>query len=102
MISTPARLTCLLFFLVSCASRAVAPTAPTPSARVASSEKAPGTPRPAAPADRGTSAPMPIDPAIRRGTLDNGLRYFIRHHEQPAHRAALRLVVDAGSVLEED
>ncbi len=45
---------------------------------------------------------IPIDPAIRTGTLANGLRYYVRRNTQPAARAELRLVVNAGSVLEAD
>ena len=44
---------------------------------------------------------LPIDPAVTVGRLDNGLRYFIRAHERPEQRAELRLVVNAGSVLED-
>ena len=44
--------------------------------------------------------PLPLDPAVTAGTLDNGLRYFIRTNGYPENRAELRLVVNAGSVLE--
>jgi zinc protease len=46
--------------------------------------------------------PVPVEPAITVGTLPNGLRYYIRQNKQPLDRAELRLVVKAGSVLEED
>ena len=36
------------------------------------------------------------------GRLDNGLRYYIRANTQPQDRAELRLVVNAGSVLEDN
>jgi zinc protease len=42
------------------------------------------------------------DPALRTGTLANGLRYYVRANAMPAGRAELRLVVDAGSILEDD
>jgi zinc protease len=45
---------------------------------------------------------MPVDPDALVGTLPNGLRYYIRANGKPAHRAELRLVVKAGSVLEDD
>ncbi len=45
---------------------------------------------------------LPEDPAIRLGTLANGLTYYIKHNGYPAHRAELRLVVNAGSVLEDE
>ena len=47
-------------------------------------------------------APLPFDPAVVRGTLSNGLDYYIRHNEEPRGRAQLSLVVKAGSVLEEE
>jgi zinc protease len=45
---------------------------------------------------------LAIDPALIHGQLDNGLRYFIRKNRRPENRADLRLVVNAGSVLEDD
>ena len=65
-----------------------------------------------APAGRETSAEsvaqyplsqqMPVDPEVALGTLPNGLRYYVRPNSKPARRAELRLVVKAGSVLEDD
>ena len=46
-------------------------------------------------------APLPVDPNVITGTLDNGLKYYIRENAKPADRAVLRLVVNAGSVLED-
>jgi zinc protease len=48
------------------------------------------------------SRPLPTDPAVTVGTLANGLRYYIRENHEPKQRAELRLVVRAGSVLEDD
>ncbi len=45
---------------------------------------------------------VPLDTAITTGTLTNGLRYFIRATKKPEKRAELRLVVNAGSILEDD
>lgn len=45
---------------------------------------------------------MPVDPEVSTGTLPNGLRYYVRPNAKPARRAELRLVVKAGSVLEDD
>jgi len=45
---------------------------------------------------------MPVDPAIVRAQLPNGLRYYVRANPKPEKRAELRLVVKAGSILEED
>src|SRR5690348_6751751 len=48
------------------------------------------------------SQSMPIDPDVLVGTLPNGLRYYVRTNAKPANRAELRLVIKAGSVLEDD
>jgi zinc protease len=48
------------------------------------------------------SQPMPVDPEAVTGALPNGLRYYVRANNKPEHRAELRLVVKAGSVLEDD
>lgn len=45
---------------------------------------------------------LPVDPNVRVGTLDNGLRYYVRANNRPENRAELQLVVNAGSVLETD
>ena len=46
--------------------------------------------------------PIPPDPAVIAGTLDNGLRYFVHENGEPENRAELRLVVNAGSILEDE
>jgi zinc protease len=51
---------------------------------------------------QGLSQPMPVDTNITTGTLSNGLRYYIRKNSKPERRAELRLVVNAGSILEDD
>jgi zinc protease len=45
---------------------------------------------------------LPIDPAIRTGTLPNGLKYFIRRNGRPEKRVSLRLAVKSGSLEEAD
>jgi zinc protease len=45
---------------------------------------------------------LPVDPKVTIGTLPNGIRYYIRQNAKPEKRAELRLVVNAGSVLEDD
>ncbi len=44
---------------------------------------------------------LPVDPHVRVGHLDNGLTYYIRQNAQPAKKVELRLVVNAGSILED-
>jgi zinc protease len=47
-------------------------------------------------------AEIPIDPQVRLGRLENGLTYYVRPNREPENRAELRLVVNAGSVLEDE
>ncbi len=46
--------------------------------------------------------PLPTDSKVTMGTLPNGLKYYIRQNQKPEKRAELRLIVKAGSVLEDD
>ncbi len=48
------------------------------------------------------SQDMPVDPEVLVGALPNGLRFYIRPNQRPARQAELRLVVKAGSVLEDE
>src|SRR5438552_2907232 len=62
--------------------------------------------QPSSPASRAAQDPLTaiiaVDPQVRVGRLPNGLQYFVRANGQPQGRAELRLVVNAGSVLEDD
>src|SRR5262245_35462803 len=69
-------------------ARASAQTAPTPTTTPA--------------VDTTSSAALPRDPKVTVGTLPNGIRYYIRQNAKPEKRAELRLVVNVGSVLEDD
>jgi zinc protease len=46
--------------------------------------------------------PIPFDKNIVKGELENGLKYFIRKNSKPENRIELRLVVNTGSILEND
>jgi zinc protease len=48
------------------------------------------------------ASPIPVGPQVKVGKLDNGLTYYIQRNGTPAHRLELRLVVKAGSVLEDE
>ncbi len=48
------------------------------------------------------SKPVPIDPEIRTGKLENGLTYFIRHNEEPEKRASFYIIQNVGAILEND
>ena len=56
----------------------------------------------AAPKVAPTGDSLPFDSAVTTGTLPNGVRYYVRSNGEPEHRAELRLVINAGSVLEDD
>ena len=45
---------------------------------------------------------IPVESSITVATLPNGLRYYVRINKEPRNRAELRLVVKAGSTLEDD
>ena len=95
------------------------PTAtPSPTATAVPEPTATATPVPtpvpeptatATPTAVPTAVPTPtpdttlaFDPTVVRGTLSNGLSYYIRHNEEPIGRAHISLAVKAGSVLETD
>ncbi|MCD7914394.1 MAG: insulinase family protein [Tannerellaceae bacterium] len=46
--------------------------------------------------------PLPIDPKLRYGKLDNGLTYYIRQNSQIRERADFYIVQNVGSILEEE
>src|SRR4029078_6840966 len=48
------------------------------------------------------TTPLPIDPKVRVVRLPARIRYYTRQNKKPEKRAELRLVVNAGSVLETD
>ncbi len=74
----------LLLFAFSVLLGACVSTTPTPAQRAATEEE------------------LPIDSLATVGQLDNGLRYVIRKNQKPENRVELRLVVNAGSVLEDE
>jgi zinc protease len=81
----------LLFSLMACGTSARPPlVAPRPPVASAHS---------AAPAADG---PLPLYAKVHKGTLPNGLTYYVLAHHVPEHRAQLWLAVNAGSILEDD
>ncbi len=45
---------------------------------------------------------IPFDPNVKTGKLKNGLTYYIRKNSKPEKKVDLRLVINAGSILEND
>ncbi|WP_282123816.1 M16 family metallopeptidase [Algibacter mikhailovii] len=48
------------------------------------------------------SAKIPVDKNVKIGKLSNGMTYYIRNNEKPKDKLELRLVVNAGSILEDE
>ena len=44
--------------------------------------------------------PLGVDADVLIGTLDNGLKYYLRSNDSPAESVEMRLVVNAGAVLD--
>ncbi|MEM8601206.1 MAG: pitrilysin family protein, partial [Bacteroidota bacterium] len=86
-----------LVVLAGCAPSRVASPESAPPERAASAgpmlapavAEAPGT-------------PLPLRGDVIADTLDNGLAYYVLRNAEPQDRAELRLVVNAGSILEAD
>jgi zinc protease len=46
--------------------------------------------------------PLPVDPKVRTGKLENGLTYYIRQNNLPENRADFYIAQKVGSMQEED
>lgn len=46
--------------------------------------------------------PMPVDPAVRMGTLSNGMKYYIQKNEKPKGLADFYIVHNVGAMQEDD
>lgn len=46
--------------------------------------------------------PIPMDPSVKMGKLSNGLTYYIKKNGLPENKVDLRLMINAGSILETD
>jgi len=53
-------------------------------------------------AQPGMNDPLPKDPKVTHGKLANGLTYYIRENRKPEKKVELRLVLKAGSIVEDD
>ncbi|MBA9072845.1 zinc protease [Flavobacterium gossypii] len=47
-------------------------------------------------------SPVPFDSTVKTGKLENGLTYYIKKNAKPENKVDLRLVINAGSILEND
>ena len=62
----------------------------------------PQAPAQGTPSSAELSQKLPVDPDVTMGTLPNGLKYYVRRNGLPEKRAELRLVVNVGSLMEDD
>ena len=46
--------------------------------------------------------PIPVGPQVTKGQLANGLTYYIQRNTKPERKTELRLVIKAGSAMEDD
>src|ERR1035437_3865218 len=46
--------------------------------------------------------PLPVDPKVRYGKLDNGMTYYIRANKEPKQRADFYIAQNVGAILEND
>src|SRR5581483_10549141 len=85
----------LLAFVAACATPPPPVTPKPPPVAVAPKP-------PPSPDDALSDAPMPLDARVTKGVLPSGLTYYVLAHKKPEHRAQMWLVVNAGSVLEDE
>ncbi|MCP4201329.1 MAG: insulinase family protein [bacterium] len=105
-LAVPAALALLaLGVLLGCSAALPDPQAPAPDSPTLPppSATAGGEAAAATDVDRFASdAVIPVDPDVTIGKLDNGLTYYVRANGKPENRASLRLVVNAGSIVEDE
>jgi zinc protease len=88
--------------VAACGGGAKAPVAGPDHGAIATAAGPAAAPPPATPTPAGEDAVLPLWPEVKRGTLPNGLTYYILKHGKPEKRAFLWLAVNAGAVQEDD
>ena len=48
------------------------------------------------------TASLPFDSKVKKGTLPNGVTYYVRENKKPEKKVELRLVIKVGSIVEDD
>lgn len=46
--------------------------------------------------------PIPVDPELRTGKLENGMTYYIRHNDKPKGQADFYIIHNVGAIQEND
>jgi zinc protease len=93
-------------FIPALAAAALVASAATIATPIAAQTTTPAPARPSTATSTGTAASvsaatLPRDTSVVIGRLANGLTYYVRRNAEPQRRAELRLVVNAGSLLED-
>lgn len=91
-----------ILVLAACAGAPQTPPVVVAPAPVASVDAPASTLRQTRAAWAQATSDVAPDPAVRFGTLPNGMRYAIMRNATPPGQASLRLRIDAGSLMEED
>ncbi|MEM7370912.1 MAG: insulinase family protein [Bacteroidota bacterium] len=91
-----------LTVFVGCKSVQTSTTATPPSPAETMSPESAAASEAKPPTSSYSEKTIPFEPNTRRGTLSNGLTYFIRKNGQPENYAELRLAVNAGSIQESE
>ncbi len=99
---------CALALVIAGCTSVAPPTPPAPPPPAATGDVplgdagAPAAPTEEERMDMPGDARLALDAGIRTGVLKNGLTYYVDRNTEPQGRAEMRLVVDAGSALEEE
>ncbi|OHX68095.1 M16 family metallopeptidase [Flammeovirga pacifica] len=48
------------------------------------------------------SQKIPLNPDVKKGTLSNGMTYYIQKNDKPTNEVQFRLIIKAGSILEDE
>ncbi len=93
-----------LIRLAAVALLSLSATAPTIAQARTPAAATPATRKPALPrlAPLNLNDPLPIGPQVKVGKLANGLTWYIQPNRKPENKLELRLVVKAGSILEDE
>ncbi len=46
--------------------------------------------------------PLPLDPEVKYGVLENGMTYYIKANQEPKNRASFYMIQNVGAILEKD
>jgi len=98
-ISVTAFILFLFFFTASCSTHTAPQTQKVSTSKDTATQKFSAT---ADPATITLDSELPTDPNVTIGRLDNGITYYLLKNAKPANRADIRLIINSGSILEDE